>query len=259
MISYPKTENLYARDEKTKKLLVGMYRRPDFMQVGNWLLTEKVDGTNIRLGYDFSGFSPQAWIRGRSDNAVLPKNFAAEALSHLLDASGNLDLDILGEALYALDNDVKFGQMLVVFGEGYGPGIQKGGQYANRKSLRIFDVVTLMPDRAPLWRTWTDVCTVARVLGLDTVPVIGDCSTEDAVRLVREGLYSRVAYEEREDATVSAEGLIARTDPYLFDYRGQRVMWKLKGSDLVLDPQCSGPGYAHAAHGSCRGYGTDRT
>lgn len=25
------------------------------------------------------------------------------------------------------------------------------------------------------------------------------------------------------------------------------------------DHQCSGPGYAHAAHGQCRGYGTDRT
>lgn len=25
------------------------------------------------------------------------------------------------------------------------------------------------------------------------------------------------------------------------------------------DPQCSGPGYAHAPHGECTGYGTDRT
>lgn len=25
------------------------------------------------------------------------------------------------------------------------------------------------------------------------------------------------------------------------------------------DPQCSGPGYAHAPHGNCMGYGTDRT
>ncbi len=39
------------------------------------------------------------------------------------------------------------------------------------------------------------------------------------------------------------------------------------GQDRVLrqrsetrpDPQCSGPGYAHAPHGNCTGYGTDRT
>lgn len=26
-----------------------------------------------------------------------------------------------------------------------------------------------------------------------------------------------------------------------------------------VDPPCSGPGYAHEAHGNCPGYGTDRT
>lgn len=29
--------------------------------------------------------------------------------------------------------------------------------------------------------------------------------------------------------------------------------------EQTVDPQCTGPGYAHKPHGNCMGYGTDRT
>ena len=44
--------------------------------------------------------------------------------------------------------------------------------------------------------------------------------------------YSRVAAVENGKLDFVPEGVIARTDPYLFDSRGGRVMWKLKYKDF---------------------------
>lgn len=49
--------------------------------------------------------------------------------------------------------------------------------------------------------------------------------------------------------------------------RPVKAWWELERLDgvscaervLKPDPQCSGPGYAHAPHGDCLGYATDRT
>ena len=79
-MQYPKTDNLYARDEATHKL-TDVLKRTDFGQVDRWLVTEKIDGTNIRLVLDwFTDDSPAFDVRGRSDTATLPKGFIEEAL-----------------------------------------------------------------------------------------------------------------------------------------------------------------------------------
>ena len=233
-MSFPKIENLYARDDETHKLKVGEYRRSDFAQIGSWLVLEKIDGTNIQLVYSAPGGHPQMEVKGRTDAAVLPKLFEAEAIPEVTG-------ELLSDALCQID-DTGTVEGMVIYGEGYGPGIQKGGgDYATRKSLRIFDVVTYKEGSRPLWRTWGDVVLVADVLGLETAPVLGDgLSTAEIAALVRADLYSRVAaadlevmeYEQTADLR-RMEGVIARTDPYLFDYRGNRVLFKLKGHDLA--------------------------
>lgn len=237
--SYPKTENLYARDDETHKL-TGAFRRTDFGQVDRWLVTEKIDGTNIRLVYQAArpGEPGRFEVLGRTDAATLPKGFQEEALT-------DVDFDRMAAALAAIDEGGKAGAM-VVYGEGYGPGIQKGGgDYTPKKSLRVFDVVTYLVSEdgefsRGLWRTWEDVERVAGALGVETAPVLGTgWPTQDIVDFVRSEPYSRTALEDKgvveyEEAAGlrTIEGVVARTDPYLFDYRGNRVLWKLKGHDL---------------------------
>ena len=228
-MEYPKTENLYARDEVTHKLRLGEFKRLDFSQVDCWRVTEKIDGTNIRLVLQAGAFE----VRGRTDAASLPPNFEEEAL-------GQAGADTMAAALAAID-PAGVAITMIVFGEGYGPGIQKGGGgYAERKSLRIFDVLTYKEGcYSPLWRTWDDVVTVATILGLQTVPtlLIG-APTETIVELVRSDLYSQVAARDLDPliddlwSLRKMEGVVARTDPYLYDYRGHRVLWKLKKHDL---------------------------
>lgn len=49
MIEYPKIETLYARDPRTFKVVPGALRLSEYGLIARWLVTEKVDGTNIRV------------------------------------------------------------------------------------------------------------------------------------------------------------------------------------------------------------------
>jgi hypothetical protein len=227
-MEYPKTENLLKRDEETHKLILGEYRERSFEQVGKWHVTEKIDGTNIRLVLDAEG---DISVRGRSDAAQLPAKFTCEAFAHFPEVVQFEQA--MRNALRVIDPG-EYARGMIVYGEGYGPGIQNGGHYAERKALRIFDVLTLADDRAPLWRPWADVEVVADILGLKTAPVFGtEETTEQVYDFVKFGVESVVAYEEKNTPGVVAEGIVARTDPYLYNSRGSRVRFKLKGHDLA--------------------------
>ena len=50
MIKYPKIETLFERDKDTFKV-TDKIRLPEFEMIDNWLITEKIDGTNVRVIY----------------------------------------------------------------------------------------------------------------------------------------------------------------------------------------------------------------
>lgn len=235
------------------------------------IVTEKIDGTNVRLLLQRGPQGFYAEIRGRSDNANLPIS------------KGKTEADLLREIWgYGFDRPVAEGEevplcnllvhaldqiepertdtlyTMAVYGELYGPGIQKvGGSYGPRKTIRIFDVKTHRVDveegaergylagqdvyriSSGYWRPWADVQKVAEALGLQTVPQLriggNPRWTEgEIVDYVEDECYSRVAFESTEMWSVPAEGVVARTDPYMFDSRGHRIMFKLKGKDLPV-------------------------
>ena len=71
MRTYEKIETIYARDvEGTKKLLPGIYRNKtvEFLKDIQWVWTEKVDGTNIRVFWDGHAVT----FGGRTDRAQIP-------------------------------------------------------------------------------------------------------------------------------------------------------------------------------------------
>lgn len=245
-MEYGKTENLFTRNPETHKLNMGELRAPEVGLISHWLVTEKIDGTNIRLTLDWADGIPSWSINGRTDRANVPGD--------LVDwIAERITVQFMIRALCSLQGcayaDVKPCKM-VVYGEGYGPGIGKGGGlYAPEKRLRIFDVITqaLAPPNEqrldewiwgpPYWRPFSDVEKVAGVLALNTVPVLTDQASLDyATELVVRDTPSLVAARESTEIKpgmyVSPEGIVARTDPYLFDGRGNRIMWKLKRKDL---------------------------
>jgi len=79
MKEYPKIQSIFKRDEKTRRFFEGRYSLPEFefLKDNKWVATEKVDGTNIRVMYDYmlGSESPELLtvkFGGKTDNAQIP-------------------------------------------------------------------------------------------------------------------------------------------------------------------------------------------
>ena len=232
---YPKIETLFDRDPSTHKVIIGQLRRPEFGLVDQWLVTEKIDGTNIRVEVElgdmivgmvaaFEGdiIPTEVTFKGRTDRASIP--------AFLLDKLQEMFPPELFEK--AFDEDVG---SVILFGEGYGARIQKGGgDYRDGVNFRLFDVVIRGEDERAWWLKWEDVEDVARKLGIQTVPVMAyNATTDQAIGMGQSSWLSVVAdAETKNDTTRHPEGIVARTEPALFDRRGARLIWKLKERDF---------------------------
>ncbi len=235
---FPKIDTLYERDENFKVDTTKL-RRPEFAIPREWIVTEKIDGTNCRISLEpehktttpcSSGCACAVeWVvrfYGRTENSQMP-TFLLEYLQKTFTLGKMKSLwRGPGEAEYPL----------VLYGEGYGAKIQKGGGNYRRDSdvsFRLFDVLI-----GNTWLQRADVEEIAHKLIIKLVPFIktderSTFTTEEITKLVVGigGLRSVVA---REEGTPSfAEGVVAFTDPPLFNGQGKRLMWKLKTKDFA--------------------------
>lgn len=226
MHEYGKTENVFTRNPDTHKLNVGELRVPEFDQIKTWLVTEKIDGTNMRvlLRYvsDDNEGTVSIEVRGRSDRANTPHDLKDWITNTLHENTAGLFAYI--ESLTG--NDPNIG--VCFYGEGYGPGIQQGGGYAPRKEMRIFDVTTTDLETGGVWwRPWSEVERAAEFCGIKTVPLLERAETLDSiVENIEGGFHSQLS------SSVQAEGVVCRTDPYLFTWDHKRVMFKAKVKDF---------------------------
>lgn len=208
MSEYHKIQTLFKRDmaSKRKTLIEGDWTLPEFEYLaGNaWTFTEKVDGTNIRVIFKDGAVA----FGGRTDEADIP----APLLGRL-----NERFVPLAQRLGEVFTD----GAAVLYGEGYGAKIQKGGgNYRADQDFVLFDVRV-----GPWWLQRADVEDVAQKLGLDVVPVIGEGTLHDAVAMARAGIRSTWG-------DFQAEGIVARPKVELCTRGGQRLIAKIKCRDF---------------------------
>ena len=201
-MEYHKIETLYERDEKTFKVKPGVFKNRTYTLLKEWWFTEKIDGTNIRCMWKDGKLS----FGGKTDNAQIH----ADLVKWLYE---NVSADKLREQFQETS--------VVLYGEGYGAGIQKGGGYSLTKKFILFDV--LVEDK--WWLNWENTCDVASKMRLDMVPFIGAMTLEQATEYVRVGFKSRLG-------DCAAEGLVGRPAETLFDKAGKRLILKLKTKDF---------------------------
>lgn len=115
----------------------------------------------------------------------------------------------------------KFPDGVCLYGEGYGPKIQKGGgNYRADQDFVLFDVKI-----GKWWLNRSDVQDVAETLEIDIVPVIGTGTLPEMVDMVQGGIRSTWG-------DFPAEGIIARPATELFARNGRRIITKLKARDF---------------------------
>lgn len=210
MKEYHKIETLFERDmEGTKKLIEGKFRNEcvEYLKDNEWIFTEKVDGTNVRVHWDGHKVS----FGGRTDNAQMPMPLIEE-LHRLFGGNTNEEMfeQILGVS------------PVTFYGEGYGGKIQSGSLYSPTQKFILFDVCV-----GDTWLSRKNVETIANTLGLDVVPIILQGTIQQAVDYVKTKPMSPIGSGKE------SEGLVGVPKARLTDFRGNRVIVKIKVVDFT--------------------------
>lgn len=240
METYHKIQTLFKRDMdgsltgKKGKMMPGQWSTPELAYLCKllWSFSEKVDGTNIRVRISRTMDSLHVEYGGRSDNAVIPKPLMAWLQAQFPQSpAGSGEGATVGR--WMVDHDL---EEVILFGEGYGPKIQNGGNYREDISFVLFDVKI-----GDFWLDRENVADVGSKLGLDVVPEIGQGTLQDAIEIVSSGLtFTETGATKRwgrgglqsQWGNFEAEGIVARPMVPLFDRKGQRIITKIKGVDF---------------------------
>lgn len=210
MTEYHKIETLFERDKSTFVVNPESLKSSVLGTIREWDVTEKIDGTNIRVMLSSTG---EVSFGGRTDAAQIP----ADMIQYLI---RTFQQDQLKSVLWL---DTANPVDAVLYGEGYGAGIQKGGGlYRPDKSFILFDVLI----GGKWWLDHSAVQDIATKLGIDSVPYLGRMTLDQIVELVRTPFPSKIG-------TAQAEGVVARPLETLFDKHMKRIIIKLKTKDFV--------------------------
>lgn len=206
---YHKIQSIFKRDMTStrKTLLEGQWTLPEFEYLaGNpWVFTEKVNGINIRILFKDGGVT----FGGRTEGAHIPAPLVTRLNERFLPLAAKW-AEVFAEGA------------AVLYGEGYGAKIQKGGgNYRQDQDFVLFDVKC-----GEWWLQRADVEDVAAKLGIDVVPIIGEGTLHDAVAQAKAGIRSTWGDFE-------AEGIVARPKTELKTRSGNRLIAKIKCRDFA--------------------------
>ena len=209
MREYNKIETVYERAaDGSKKLIEGKFRNKtvEYLANAEWLFTEKIDGTNIRVCWD----GHKITFGGRTDRASIP--------SHLLNKLIEIFLNEETEQMF----EQKFGEKeVVLFGEGYGAKIQAvGSDYRSDVGFILFDVLI-----GENYLNRDSVEDIAKSLGLEIVPVVLCGTIQEAVEFVKGCPVSTIGKAQM-------EGVVGRPLVELKDRCGCRLIVKIKCRDF---------------------------
>lgn len=211
---YPKINSIYKRypreHSQRGRHIEGDFADPLFETFLHepWVFTEKVDGTNIRIVIRDGKYS----IHGRTNNAQLPKPLHKTLLF-------NEDI-----AKFARD----LGKDAILFGEGYGPKIQKGGDYADEQNFVMFDAFI-----DGFWLNRERVEQLGGENGIRVVHTEEICTLYDMLDQVYKGARTS-AQSLAHDKHRLAEGYVGTLDLPVLTRKGTPLKVKLKHVDFDL-------------------------
>lgn len=178
-----------------------------YLAHNEWHWTEKVDGTNVRVHWD----GEKVTLGGRTEEAQMPLFliYKLEAMFPRVNFQTHFPIPDYTDVM--------------LYGEGYGAKIQKGGGNYNPASV---DFVLFDVQIGGVYLERANVKGIASKMGLRVVPVIGKGSLFDAIAMTRKGFDSTWGQ-------FKAEGLVMRPATELFTRSGERIITKVKHRDFV--------------------------
>ena len=244
--TYQKINTIFMRDAKNVIMPYEPFTEPEFEYLRGlkWRGEEKIDGTNMRIEVtkeivpsetsvvpEVAGVKFNVRYAGKTDNAQIPpkllKHMEEKYPKEKVLASLGLK-EFIPTSEWEIDHNwLEYDQIpniYTIYGEGYGNGIQKGGNYIkNGNEFIVFDVkvndIYLKTDARD---------DIATKLGAPIVPFIGYFTLDEAIDYVRKGF--KTGLWDNKDFI--EEGLVLRTDLGLRNRMGKRLIVKVKYEDF---------------------------
>jgi hypothetical protein len=202
MKEYPHINTIWKRDEKGK-IQIGQYSILEFEYLASneWIWTEKIDGTNIRVMWD----GRRVTLGGKTDNAQIPLTLVTKLLD-----------------LFPTSKFKTWNCPVCLYGEGFGARIQRGGgnYIPNGVSFIIFDIWF-----DGWWLNQDSVEEISNRMEIQRVPIIGRGTLIDAHNWTEVGFPSTFG-------NFTAEGLVLKPAVDLWGRDGKRVISKIKHKDF---------------------------
>ena len=211
---YSKFSSPFVKDDK----FINTMEESQYLPEGKWIKTEKIDGTNIRIILtkpDEKG-NRKRFIGSRK----LILNPEDKVAKQFMDCLKDINLNKIAEYFKEVNSTV------IIYGEGYGAGVQSGGIYSPIKNFRVFDI--------RIGSAYQDFEYTQKVCidnQLNIVPIIGEC------RIISYG--ECIDSLKRFDNTLvnegvggKPEGIVYKHDPVLLNKYGERLIFKIKFKDF---------------------------
>src|SRR3990167_11007344 len=210
---YHKILSLFKRNmEGDKKFILGEWTTPEleYLKDKEWVFTEKVDGTNIRIMWN----GKEVFFGGRSDDAQI----YTPLLMRLQELFMRMEPRKIFAEIFGIEE-----MDVVLYGEGYGAKIQKGGgnYISDGTDFILFDVAV-----NGIYLERENVEDIASKFGIKVVPIIGHGTLEEAIEMTKKGFKSQWG-------NFIAEGIVARPKVELLTRRGERIITKVKYRDFL--------------------------
>jgi hypothetical protein len=215
--TYHKIQNPFKMDPETRKRSEECGWTSDefrFLRRNDWRLSEKIDGTNVRVMWD----GAHVTFNGKTDGAQMPGGL----VQFLQGLFGTPEMLERFETTFGV-------QPITIYGEGFGGKIQSGSKYSPTSLFAAFDIRI-----EEYWLKHDDFVASCESLGIPRVPVLthltlGDpeiWTLDEAIDYVRDGFTS--AY-----GPFPAEGVIAKPTTELRTRLGERIVIKIKTADFA--------------------------
>lgn len=214
MKTYHKIQTMFLRETNSGRscpIVEGKWAKDEFEMLKDidWLMTEKIDGTNIRVIWN--GFNLE--FKGKTDKAEmypgvlekLQEYFNEEKMDHFFKTEGQ--------------------RTFTLYGEAYGGKIQKGKTYKETPDFILFDVLCTRDDGLETWFSHQALVEVSDALQIDIVPLVACGPLSFAIDMCKHGFESRLR-------NTQPEGLVIKPKIELKDKVGERIITKLKLSDF---------------------------
>ena len=213
---YPKIDTIWKRNMKKKGIIIpGEYASEEIEKNKEiqWRVTEKIDGTNIRIIWDKKN---GIVFKGRKPNSMIPP-MLEKALHILFDGKEEIFQSNFGE------------NTAILYGEGFG-GRVSGGKipaknYNESSGFILFDVWT-----GKKWLDWKEVTETAKKFNIPHVPLYGTYTLPEILTMVKNDMRSGNMKSNFGD--FYPEGIVATASPMILFSNGEPMRWKLKTFDF---------------------------